>query len=185
MPPLKDTRREAFAQKLMARPETGETQAECYEAAGFNANHDSAGVLGSRLANKAEVINRVREMQERIANQNHITLEGVCRELDEAVEIAKSKGQGAALVSAATLRAKLGGLLTDKLEVRKADYSKIQESGDLARQMLYDTCREKNLPPPEDWQCEQAMALLQQFTDDIEATAKRIRVIEHRPVRNS
>ena len=43
------------------------------------------------------------------------------RELDEANEVAKSKGQAAAMVSASALRVKLAGLLTDRVEVTNID----------------------------------------------------------------
>src|SRR5262249_39100258 len=41
----------------------------------------------------------------------------ICQELDEAVAVARTKGQAQAMVSAVSLRAKLAGLLTDRLEV--------------------------------------------------------------------
>jgi hypothetical protein len=39
-------------------------------------------------------------------------------EADEAFKVAKSKENGGAMVAAATLRAKLNGLLVDKKEIR-------------------------------------------------------------------
>ena len=60
---------------------------------------------------------RIAELQAEAAKSNEITIQSICVELDQAAAIAREKGQGQALVSVASLRAKLGGLLQDRVLV--------------------------------------------------------------------
>jgi phage terminase small subunit len=109
VPILKNERHEIFAQKLAA----GKTATEAYELAGFKPSRKNA----SRLRAKEDIAARVLEIQQAAADGCKISIQSVCKELDEAITLAKAKGQPNALVSAAGLRAKLGGLLIEKQEV--------------------------------------------------------------------
>jgi hypothetical protein len=109
MPVLANQRHEIFAQEIAK----GKTLSESYVLAGFKPNRANA----ARLKAKESVRARVLEIQGLAANRAEITLEGILRELDEAISIAKQKGQPNALINAAQLRAKLGGLLIDKAEI--------------------------------------------------------------------
>jgi hypothetical protein len=106
---LQNQRWELFAQKIAA----GDSTVRAYELAGFKRSRSNA----ARLRADERISARVLEIQQAAANRAEITLAGVLSELDQAIEIAKAKGQPNALVNAAQLRAKLGGLLVDKAEI--------------------------------------------------------------------
>src|SRR6516165_5860821 len=102
MPVLENQRHEIFAQEIAK----GKTASESYVLAGFKPNRANA----SRLKANSNIVRRVLELSEAGATRAEITLEGILRELDEAISIAKQKGQPNALINAAQLRAKLCGL---------------------------------------------------------------------------
>ena len=60
---------------------------------------------------------RVAELQGETAKAARITIESICAELDDAVAVARSKSQAQAMVSASALKAKLAGLMTERIEV--------------------------------------------------------------------
>ena len=109
MPILKNQRWELFAQEIAK----GETATKAYETAGFRPSRKNA----SRLRAREDVGARVHELQLATAHSAEITIQSICRELDEAVVVAKSRGQANAMVSASALRAKLAGLGVEKIEV--------------------------------------------------------------------
>jgi hypothetical protein len=59
---------------------------------------------------------RLVELQQGAARSTEITISSICRELDEANQVARASGSASAMVSASTLRAKLAGLLTEKIK---------------------------------------------------------------------
>jgi hypothetical protein len=109
MAPLRNQRHERFCAALAE----GKTADEAYVEAGFQENRGNA----SRLKAKESILNRLAELQAEAARRSEITIEGICAELDAANAIAKERGQSSALVSAATLRAKFGGLMVERVEV--------------------------------------------------------------------
>jgi hypothetical protein len=106
---LSNQRHEKFAQLLAE----GRSASESYVLAGYRDNRHNA----ARLKSFEPVRQRVLEIQQAGATRAEISLEGILRELDEAISIAKQKGQPNALINAAQLRAKLGGLLVEKAEI--------------------------------------------------------------------
>jgi phage terminase small subunit len=110
--PLRNHRHEAFCQFLMQ----GESVIDAHARAGF-ARSDANS---SRLKSRPKVAARLAELQAEVAKENKVTVESICKELDEANAVAKAKGQAAAMVSASALRAKLAGLMVDKVEVGPA-----------------------------------------------------------------
>src|SRR6516225_4264403 len=115
--PLRNTRHEAFAKALFERPKTGMTLAQCYESAGYKTKGHASETMASRLSFAEHIQARVSELQGVVARKAVISIESICAELDEANIVAKAHGQAGAMVSASTLRAKLAGLLTDKVEI--------------------------------------------------------------------
>lgn len=109
MPPLANARHEKFAIEIA----TGKSATEAYALAGYRPSRKNA----SRLRANEDVAARVAELQAITARSAEITIESICAELDQANQIAMQNGQAAAMVSASTLRAKLAGLLTQKIEV--------------------------------------------------------------------
>ncbi len=109
MAPLRNTRHERFCQALLE----GKSADAAYVEAGFQENRGNA----SRLKAKESIRGRLAELQAEAAQRSEITIETICRELDQACAVARVKGQASAMVSASSLRAKLGGLLIERVEV--------------------------------------------------------------------
>jgi Terminase small subunit len=109
MPVLENHKYELFAQAFAK----GETATRAYELAGYKPSRKNA----SRLKTNKDISARVSELQAASAASAVITIESICAELDQANAVAREKGQAAAMVSASALRAKLAGLLKDRVEV--------------------------------------------------------------------
>jgi hypothetical protein len=110
MGPLSN-RHEAFCRFLAE----GLSITESYERAGYKRNRGTS----ARLNADERIRARVAELQQEAAANSKVTIESVCRELDAACKVAQERGQAAAMVSAAQLRAKLSGLLTERVEIGK------------------------------------------------------------------
>jgi DNA-binding phage protein len=100
--PLRNVRHERFVQALFE----GQTVVDAFMAAGYV--RDTGNAVG--LSKSPKVVERLRELQTEIAKETKVTVESICRELDEANAVAKERGQASAMVSASALRAKLAGL---------------------------------------------------------------------------
>jgi hypothetical protein len=109
MPPLTNVRHERFCVALSE----GRSIAESYQVAGFKKNRGNS----SRLNANERIQARVAELQAQTAADSKVTIESICRELDEANKVAKERGQAQAMVSVASLRAKLAGLMVERVEV--------------------------------------------------------------------
>ena len=113
MPTLQNTRHEKFALELAA----GKSATEAYVLAGYRPSRRNA----SRLRTSEDVIGRVKELQAASANHAVITVASICAELDQAIQVAVKGNQAAAMVSASALKAKLAGLMVERVEVSNAD----------------------------------------------------------------
>lgn len=102
MPVLPNARYEAFAQALFK----GKTADEAYVLAGYKANRGNAATL---KANQI-ILNRLAELQERVAKKVSVTVESLALELEEARSLAIVEKQTSAAVSATMGKAKLFGL---------------------------------------------------------------------------
>jgi hypothetical protein len=107
--PLRNARHEAFCRAVLE----GHSIDESYTLAGYSKNRGNA----CRLNADENIQARLAELQGEAARSAKVTVESICRDLDEANALAKAKGQAAAMVSAATLRAKLAGLMVERVEV--------------------------------------------------------------------
>ena len=107
--PLRNVRHERFVQALFE----GQTVVDAFVAAGYVRDTGNA----VRLSKSPKVVERLRELQTEIAKETKVTVESICAELDEANKVAKERGQASAMVSVSALRAKLAGLMVDKVEV--------------------------------------------------------------------
>jgi len=72
-----------------------------------------------KLMQRREIAARVDKLKEGIAVKYEITVDDLVKELEEARELAFSTGQPSAMVTAINSKAKLLGLLTDKVQVTK------------------------------------------------------------------
>ncbi len=129
MPTLGNQRHELFAQQLA----TGKSASEAYVLAGYRPSRKNA----ARLRANDDIAARVAELQALAARSAEITIESICRELDEATAVAKARGQASAMVSASALRAKLAGLMVEKVEVgRVGEFDRCQSVEQIADEML-------------------------------------------------
>jgi phage terminase small subunit len=109
VPILENQRHELFAQEIAK----GKSAVEAYKTAGYRPSRKNA----SRLKANEDVNARVVELQGVATRSTEITIESIFRELDEANVVAKERGQASAMVSASALRAKLAGLMVERVEV--------------------------------------------------------------------
>ena len=109
MGPLPNVRHEKFVQALFA----GKNATEAYTLAGYKPHQGNS----SRLRWFEMVQSRLQELQGEAAANAEVTLQSILKELDQAIAVAKSKSQAQAMVSASGLKAKLSGLLTEKIEI--------------------------------------------------------------------
>jgi hypothetical protein len=129
MPVLTNPRHELFAQELAK----GKSANEAYTVAGYRQCRQNA----ARLMSNDDIRARLAELQAITAKSTAITVESICRELDEANAVAKERGQASAMVSASALRAKLAGLLIEKVEVGNVgDFSGCNTMEALANSMI-------------------------------------------------
>jgi phage terminase small subunit len=112
MPVLKNPRHEYFAQGIAK----GLSQTQAYIEAGYNSK-TGAEVSASRLIRKANIKARANELRERGAIRAEITIADLVQELEEARQAAAAAEtvQSSGMVSATMGKAKLLGLLVDKL----------------------------------------------------------------------
>lgn len=106
--PLENTKHEKFAQALAK----GMTQAAAYAGAGYAPSDPHA----ARLARNGKVEVRVLELQSRAAEKVEFTIADMAKQLDEDRKFARECETPAAAVSASMGKAKLLGMLTDKIE---------------------------------------------------------------------
>ena len=131
MPMLGNQRHELFAQELAK----GKTASEAYILAGYRPSRKNA----SRLRANEGVTARLAELQAVTAQSARITIKSICRELDEANTVAKERGQASAMVSASALRAKLAGLMVEKVELGgPGDFEQAETVEDVADIMIQE-----------------------------------------------
>jgi hypothetical protein len=134
MPALRNPRHERFAQALFE----GKPANAAYAEAGYSP-HDGNCI---RLRGNERVQARLEELQAQTARSTAITVESICAELDQANAVAKERGQASAMVSASALRAKLAGLMIEKVEVGQVgDFDRCGSALDVATKLLELECR--------------------------------------------
>ena len=120
---LANSRHEKFAQELAK----GKSQLEAYRLAGYEP-HEAAA---SRLLTNVKVSSRVAELKERAAEKAVVTAADIAAQLDEDREFARVNMQGAAAVSATMGKAKVLGLLTDKVETKGSVVVRLDSMDDM------------------------------------------------------
>jgi hypothetical protein len=114
-------KREAFC---LAYIETG-NQSEAYRAA-FDAENMKAETVhkrASELMANGEVKGRIAELQAQAVERALVSVQSLTEELEEARVLALQEGQPSAAVSASMGKAKLHGLLTEKVDHKSSDGS--------------------------------------------------------------
>jgi hypothetical protein len=109
MGPLNNPRHEAFARALFE----GHSADEAYVKAGYSENRGNA----SRLKANESISTRVAELQAEAAKASEVTVASLLQELEHARKRADSLDQLSASVKAIEAKAKVSGLLTQKIEI--------------------------------------------------------------------
>jgi predicted Fe-S protein YdhL (DUF1289 family) len=109
MPPLSNARHERFVQGLLE----GKSAIAAYEDAGFRPDRGNA----TRLHASPQVQARLAELQSEVAGQTKLTVEGLLAELEQARAKATDLRQLSASVRAIEAKAKISGLLVQRMEI--------------------------------------------------------------------
>jgi hypothetical protein len=119
MPALRNARHEAFAQQLVHGQKFGWTRGSCYSRSGYKAEGESAESAAWRLLKNVEngIAARVAEIVGKGAKRAEVTVQSLLEELEAAREGATSAEQFAAVTGAVIAKAKLKGLMVDRLAV--------------------------------------------------------------------
>jgi phage terminase small subunit len=112
MPALKNQRHEKFVLALFE----GATATEAYIAAGYKPCRKNA----ARLTTFDDIKARLSELQNAVAKKTEVTVESLLAELEQARSRADGLDQLSAAVKAISEKAKISGLLVQKIEVGPA-----------------------------------------------------------------
>ena len=132
MPPLDNPRWERFARALFE----GETADAAFVKAGYSKNRGNA----SRLKANESILARVAELQAAAAKSSEVTVKSLLDELEQARVQATSLRQFSAVVRSIESKARISGLLTEKIEVTNV-YQRF-ESCDTTEAILRQMCIE-------------------------------------------
>ena len=113
-----NARQEAFCRGLAE----GKPASRSYVEAGYNARGNAAEVNAARLLRKAQVANRLREMQAKHARRVEKTVADVIADLDRLRDQAFATGQISAGVAAVMGAAKILGMITDKSQLEQVQH---------------------------------------------------------------
>src|SRR5215467_5457463 len=108
--PLRNPKHEKYVQLLFQ----GEPQNAAYEGAGYSFHEGNA----SRLRRNEKVIARLSELQAAAAKSSEVTVKSLLDELEQARVQATSLKQFSAVVRSIESKARISGLLTEKIEVK-------------------------------------------------------------------
>ncbi|HEY1472946.1 MAG TPA: terminase small subunit [Pseudolabrys sp.] len=129
MPPLKNNRHERFALALAE----GRSATEAYSQAGYKPCRQNA----ARLMTKDDIKARLAELQAVAAKKTEVTVESLLAELEQARIRADGLDQLSAAVKAISEKARISGLLVQKVEVGgPGDFAHCDSFADLADHML-------------------------------------------------
>jgi hypothetical protein len=128
MPVLKNPRWERLAQELAQN----KTATEAMQLAGYSDPRNS-----TRLTKKEEIRRRIDELQSRGAERAEVSVASLLAELEAAREKASNLDQLSAAVRAIEAKAKVSGLLVQKMEVGGPGDFNVEDSlEDVAEQMF-------------------------------------------------
>jgi hypothetical protein len=139
MCPLKNVKHEVFAQQLVHGQKFGWTRGACYSRAGYKAEGESAEVSASRLLNNVKngVAARVQEIVGAGAKRAAVTVESLMDELNAVLNGAVDAKQFGAARAAIDTKARLKGLMHDRVEIgRVGEFDEPLSVDSVARNML-------------------------------------------------
>ena len=160
MPALKNVRRELFAQAIAKSPGTGQSATQCYLSAGYRAEGHGAEVAASRLLSQVEVQQRIAEITAPAVRKTRVTVASLIEQLDGIIDGASVDKQWGAAGSATTTKAKIAGLLRERLEIGNVgDFADCKTPEDVADALIED----------HDGDARAALALCERIRDLVEA----------------
>jgi hypothetical protein len=109
MPPLDNNRHERFVQGLLE----GKSASQAYADAGYKPDDGNA----AHLRAKEKVKRRLAELQGEVVKETKLTVESLIGELEAARQQATNLKQLSAAVSAVEAKARIGGMMIQKVEV--------------------------------------------------------------------
>lgn len=130
---LKNPRHERFVKLYLIEMANGGTATAAYrkvykDSKGFNC----AAVGAHNLLSKPKIKSRIKEMRMDIKRKADITFEKILTDYQEAMQMARAKGDPGNIIAAAREQAKLVGLLIDRKEVGSAgDFSNMESIADI------------------------------------------------------
>jgi hypothetical protein len=170
MAALTNQRHERFCQAIAQ----GHSIAESYALAGYQKNTGNA----SRLNANESIQARVNELKAETAASARITIESICRELDQAIAVAKNAKQATAMVSAAALKSKLAGLMVERVEVGQPhEFDNCDSTASIVDRIL-EKLIERFLPIDE----HDRTGLIALYEKQMKETAAYLSVIEARKI---
>ncbi len=129
MPLLRNPRHEKFVQGLLE----GKSATDAHELAGYARDDGNA----TRLRTNPKVIERLAELQVEVAKETKVTVESLIAELEDARRKATDLDQLSAAVRAIEAKAKVSGLLVQKMEIGGAgEFSRCETIEEIADEML-------------------------------------------------
>jgi hypothetical protein len=131
MAPLRNTRRERFCLALAE----GKSATDAYTEAGYKPCRKNA----ARLTTNDDIQCRVAEIQTAAAKKTEVTIESLLSELEEARHKASTLDQMSAAVKAIGEKARISGLLVQRVEVsNNAERFRGDLTNEVAEAVLYD-----------------------------------------------
>src|ERR1051326_801590 len=112
MPELKP-RHEQFVRMYLEGQRFGWSIGDCYQRSGFRSTGHGAAVNGSKLLNRTDIQERIRELMRAGEKRAHITATTLLEDFDAVISGASRKDQWGNVNRAIELRAKLKGFLVD------------------------------------------------------------------------
>lgn len=119
-------KREKFAQQIAK----GVAQADAYRAA-FNPKRSKPETIhqeASRLARNPHVAARIAALRAPVVAKVRYEIENAMAECDEAIVLAKEKGNPGAMVAAVQLKSKLNGLLVEDRANKRRPYEDMEDA---------------------------------------------------------
>jgi len=108
-------KQERFAEAFLVTGNASAAYREAYNV-GEDTKPETIWSMGCRILNKPNVSARVSELQEMAVKATGVTVATLTRELEEARLLAEKEGVPSSMVQATMGKAKMHGLLVDKVE---------------------------------------------------------------------
>ena len=112
-------KQEAFALSYVETGNASKAYRRSYDVR-ENSKPEGIWVRASELLSNSKVAVRIAELQMKAQERTLVTIESITRELDEAREMARLSGNPSAFTGAVMGKAKVNGLLVEKVDLKAA-----------------------------------------------------------------